>query len=103
MGLEAYTEQHNALLLAVQSFAQKVADYKKDFLQREVLVHRGFLQYLLGTFANALSQVRTLPIRPPSKPLSVLISAPICAPIYAFSQVRTLPSRPPSKPLSVLV
>ena len=59
MGLEAYTEQHNALLLAVQSFAQKVADYKKDFLQREVLVHRGFLQYLLGTFANALSQVCT--------------------------------------------
>jgi hypothetical protein len=59
VGLEAYTEQHNALLLAVQSFAQKVADYKKDFLQREVLVHRGFLQYLLGTFANALSQVCT--------------------------------------------
>ena len=57
MGLASYSEQHNALLTAVAAFTEKIQQYKKTFVQREVLVHRGFLQYLLGTFSNELSQV----------------------------------------------
>ena len=56
MGLEAYSEQHNALLGAVRAFQDRIQAYKQDFVQREVLVLRGFLQYLLGTLSNELSQ-----------------------------------------------
>ena len=59
VGLEAYSEQHNALLGAIRAFQDRILAYKQDFVQREVLVLRGFLQYLLGTLSNELSQVLT--------------------------------------------
>lgn len=46
--LAAYKEQHNAILEAITVFAGRIQQHCFDYLQREQLVSRGFLQYTLG-------------------------------------------------------
>ena len=46
--LNSYTEQHNAILDAITVFAGKIHQHSSDYLRREQLVSRAFLQYVLG-------------------------------------------------------
>ena len=90
VGLEAYSEQHNALLGAVRAFQDRIQAYKQDFVQREVLVLRGFLQYLLGTLSNELSQVGDPPTpRCPVRTIYITPPSPSAPPPYI-----TLPIQP---------
>ena len=46
--LNSYTEQHNAILDAITVFSGKIHQHSSDYLRREQLISRAFLQYVLG-------------------------------------------------------
>jgi len=46
--LTKYTEQHNAILDAITIFAEKIQQHALDYLRREQLISRAFLEYLLA-------------------------------------------------------
>jgi hypothetical protein len=49
----AYTSQHNAILAAITTFSGKVHQHANDYMKREQLVARAFLQYLTGLVESA--------------------------------------------------
>ena len=46
--LSTYKEQHSAILEAIVVFAGRIHQHASDYLQREQLVSRAFMQYLLS-------------------------------------------------------
>ena len=50
-----YKEQHSAILEAIVVFAGRIHQHASDYLQREQLVSRAFLQYLLSVVSGALA------------------------------------------------
>ena len=62
--MDAYTEQHNSILQAIVSFSSRIHQHAQDFLRREQLVSRAFLQYLLSIIAGEIkphtSEVRCI-------------------------------------------
>lgn len=46
--LTKYTEQHNAILDAIGIFAEKIQQHSMDYLRREQLISRAFVEYLLA-------------------------------------------------------
>jgi hypothetical protein len=49
-----YKEQHNSILEAITVFAGRIHQHAADYLQREQLVIRAFLQYLLGIISGEI-------------------------------------------------
>jgi len=52
--MDAYTKQHNAILDAIVSFSQRIHQHAADYIRREQLVSRAFLQYLLSIISGEL-------------------------------------------------
>jgi hypothetical protein len=52
--IEAYTEQHNAILDAIVAFSGKVHQHAADFTKREQLVSSAFKSYLVGIVENKI-------------------------------------------------
>lgn len=52
--IEAYTEQHNAILDAIVAFSGKVHQHAADFIKREQLVSSAFKNYLIGIVENKI-------------------------------------------------
>ena len=50
--LNTYKEQHAAILEAIVVFAGRIHQHASDYLQREQLVTRAFLQYLLSVVSG---------------------------------------------------
>lgn len=49
-----YKEQHNSILEAIVVFAGRIHQHASDYLQREQLVSRAFMQYLLGIISGEI-------------------------------------------------
>lgn len=52
--MDAYTKQHNAILDAIVSFSTRIHQHAADYIRREQLVSRAFLQYLLSIISGEL-------------------------------------------------
>jgi hypothetical protein len=52
--INTYTVQHNAILKAIVTFSGKVHQHAADYMKREQLVARAFLQYLTGLVEGAI-------------------------------------------------
>jgi hypothetical protein len=52
--MDAYTKQHNAILDAILAFSKRIHTHASDYLRREQLVSRAFLQYLLSIISGEL-------------------------------------------------
>lgn len=52
--LGTYKEQHTAILEAIVVFAGRIHQHASDYLQREQLVLRGFMSYLLGVISGEI-------------------------------------------------
>lgn len=52
VALATYKEQHNAILEAIIVFAGRIHQHASDFLQREQLVLRAFMSYLLSIISG---------------------------------------------------
>ncbi len=52
--LANYKEQHNSILEAITVFAGRIHQHATDYLQREQLVTRAFLQYLLAIISGEI-------------------------------------------------
>lgn len=52
--ISAYKEQHSSILEAIVVFAGRIHQHASDYLQREQLVQRAFLQYLLSMLTGEI-------------------------------------------------
>ena len=52
--MEAYTQQHNAILDAIVQFSARIHRHAQDYLSREHLIAKAFLQYLLSVISGEI-------------------------------------------------
>ena len=54
VAMDAYTQQHNAILDAIVQFSSRIHRHARDYLSREHLISKAFLQYLLGIISGEI-------------------------------------------------
>ena len=52
--MAAYTQQHNAILDAIVQFSARIHRHASDYLSREHLISKAFLQYLLSVISGEI-------------------------------------------------